>query len=375
MDLVKKTFIKTMAGLGKLEDYQLFFLVSLYEVYDESYTDKEPDWDVEILEEGSSSFQEIQDILRIYFEKSVPRDSCLTEMFKLERYRAICLYLTALEKRKQHLTSKEQDKIVQLPYEYFILLKCKLDDKYVEKLLEEGNFAKLSFYLSNFLISNRLEKRLVSLSQKVEYRNLLQEYIKVHLTKGHRVFGFGDALYELVNFADTETLLMYLDFCSVREWHLPSQSVLDLFERPNDGNQLLIKYLEKSFIKDNEIFEKIYNKAETQQLKDMLSISDLRLFLSNMEYFSSVDFKIERGMSTVEKRLIEKYYEDCKQQDVDKARKEIIKRLHSGHVSPDMAAWCAANIDGVSSLALSAMIKFAQLSHDRVWRVGLHIHM
>ena len=107
----------------------------------------------------------------------------------------------------------------------------------------------------------------------------------------------------------------------------------------------------------------------------MLSISDLRLFLSNMEYFSSIDFKIERGMSTVEKRLIEKYYEDCKQQDVDKARKEIIKRLHSGHVSPDMAAWCAANIDGVSSLALSAMIKFAQLSHDRVWRVGLHIHM
>ena len=101
MDLLKRTYIKTMARWGKLEDYQVYFLITFFEMYDDDkyYTNKEPDWDIETLEYGHSTFQELQDILRIYFEKNVPNSSCLQEMFNLSRYKAICLYFSQLEKR------------------------------------------------------------------------------------------------------------------------------------------------------------------------------------------------------------------------------------------------------------------------------------
>lgn len=373
MDLLKRTYIKTMARWGKLEDYQVYFLITFFEMYDDDkyYTNKEPDWDIETLEYGHSTFQELQDILRIYFEKNVPNSYCLQEMFSLSRYKAICLYFSQLEKRKHPITAMEQDKIVQLPYEYFSLLKCKLDDKYVEQLLEEGVYNKIDYYLSNFTLSNRLEKRLVFLSQKAEYRDLLCKYIKVHMSKGQKVFDFGDAQHAFVNYADKESILMYISFCSIYEQHLLDHSIFELSERSSDGKALLIKYLEKSCIRDNEIFEQMYLKAETQQLKDMLTISNLRLFLFNVECFCEIDFKMERGMSNIEKQLVAQYEEEVKSRNTNISCNEIIKRLRSGHVSPDMAAWCASNVHGVSSLALSAIIRFAQNAHDRIWKKEL----
>lgn len=363
MDLVKRAYIKMMARLGMLEDYQIFFLASALEFYDEHYDTKmEPDWEFDAFEDGRSSFQELQGILKIYFENNIPREVCLKEMFELERYKAVSLYLSCLEKRKHHMTSMEQKKIVRLPYQYFSLLKCKLDDEYVEQLLDEGDYNKLDFYLGNFLLPNHLEKRLVILARNTEYRELLRKYIQTSMSEGWKVFDFGEAQQELVNSADTKSLLTYLNFCSIDEEHLSSQSILDLFKRPHDGNTLIVKYLEKSCIRDNDVFEKIYLNSESQLLKDMLNISNLRLYLFNLECFFGLDFKMKRGIGIIEKQLVDQYEEEIIQGNSNVICHKIMKRLRSGCVSPDMAAWCAANIHGVSTLALSALIRFSQRS-------------
>ncbi len=378
MNWFKRNYFVWQARRGNFDEAQLLGLIDVYE----NCVSGVKDWNFELSLDccfqipGHSSNDEIQKILKNFFKYNPLNSIILSEIDEVKSPKTLHLFIDTINNCDRDLDNIEQKFLLNLNKQLFYGLKVQFDEEYELCLLESACEEKINSYLQKFILRPKSEIMLVDLaeaffddtSQPCNYSKLLQSYISYHQKDKKKAFADEDSQNILMSAVDNnEAISLLIDQCTIHHDFLKTKAIRTLVDKKND--KLLIKFLSVSCIRDEELIGHILYTNSNPQIKNMLTISGLRRFLSDMEFLSAEKLGATEKMRAFEQKVVNDIENLSSNAEKEKLfLKKIYPLIYSGSASPALITWCMLNENAFQSLYIPSMALYMQKMHTEMWR-------